>query len=324
MIDLDKRLKELPGIVDSALGGISADSSLKYKILSSTNQATRKNERSFSRFSIALTSISTCLIVLAVSLAAYPNLLSQKTVPVAPPNNILIEHSAAGHTDGSANSQTRALLTIPQSSMDISAGANSNVNSFWASGGDNFPLISINGEYYRQINGMDVANLRGESLGAVEEYTEEPALSSSGKVISNIASLGTEVYSVSGLFGGLVAAEVNGTISPFQRVSFAGNAIYDGENLQSTLGFSSSDVQSVQLSGVGSISDSAKAQELVSLLLNNASYVSPSLGSGSQILQINLKNGAALQMYADDDVYSACGSWSCPDFSQAFANALSQ
>lgn len=324
MIDIEKKLKELPDVANATLGGISADSSLKYKILSAANTQPAKNKRNFSRLSIALTSVSACLVVLALTFTVFPNLFSVKT-PDQPPNDVLIQHSAAGHTDVDT-SQTRALLTIPQDSMNITAGGmNVNLSSLWAAGGNNFPLVAVDGKYYRQLTGVDVSGNLGESLGTVEVYTDEPALAPQSGFISNVAPQGSSVYAVSGLStSGLIAADVNGSVLPFQRISFAGTAILAGESLQSTLGFSSSDVNSLQLSDVGTLTDNAKAQELISFLLNNASYSSPSLGRGSQILHIQLKNGVTIQMYADDDVFSACGAWSCPDFTQAFQNALNQ
>ena len=38
-------------------------------------------------------------------------------------------------------------------------------------------------------------------------------------------------------------------------------------------------------------------------------------------MQLGLKNGLVLQLMAGDDAVSACGSWSCPDFFEAFAEA---
>ena len=39
-------------------------------------------------------------------------------------------------------------------------------------------------------------------------------------------------------------------------------------------------------------------------------------------MQIGLTNGLTLQLLAGEDAVSACGSWSCPDFYEAFAEAI--
>jgi len=56
------------------------------------------------------------------------------------------------------------------------------------------------------------------------------------------------------------------------------------------------------------------------LLLEYADYVGTGM-SGTDSMQIGLTNGLTLQLMTGDDSVSACGSWSCPDFFEAFAEA---
>ena len=74
------------------------------------------------------------------------------------------------------------------------------------------------------------------------------------------------------------------------------------------------------LEGVGTVED-ADAQALMQTLLDNASYQSTGM-SGSGSLHIGLTNGLTLQLLVGDDTVSACGTWSCPEFFEAFAAAV--
>ena len=79
----------------------------------------------------------------------------------------------------------------------------------------------------------------------------------------------------------------------------------------------------LELSDVGAIDDAQEAQALMSTLLDNASFSNASAsGSGRQSLLIYLDNGLILQTIVGDDCVSACGTWSCPDFFEAFNTAL--
>ena len=78
----------------------------------------------------------------------------------------------------------------------------------------------------------------------------------------------------------------------------------------------------VELSGVGTITDQNTAESLVDTLLDNASFESSGSVSGSQSLLIQLDNGITVQMAVKDDKLSACGTWSCPEFIDAFTDAM--
>ena len=66
--------------------------------------------------------------------------------------------------------------------------------------------------------------------------------------------------------------------------------------------------------------DPAVVSELMHTLLDLADYQSTGM-SGSQSMRIGLSNGLILQLLAGEDTVSACGTWSCPDFFEAFAQA---
>ena len=115
-------------------------------------------------------------------------------------------------------------------------------------------------------------------------------------------------------------AKVDGKLRVFQRVTYAGSATLGKETLADTLPISGR-VIAMELSGVGTITDSASASRLADLLLNNAQPKNAGASSGSQSLLIQLNNGLTLQMVVKNGVLSACGGWTCPEFFDAFEQA---
>ena len=76
----------------------------------------------------------------------------------------------------------------------------------------------------------------------------------------------------------------------------------------------------MELDGVGMVDSVEDAQSLMQTLLDTSDYQSTSM-SGSGSLKIGLSNGLTLQLLVGDDAVSACGTWSCPDFFEAFHEA---
>ena len=204
----------------------------------------------------------------------------------------------------------------------MSAGSTSSHQTLFAQGqGQSFPLITMDGATYRMLQSPTgiSSSLLGEELGQVTEFNVEPALSTSG-MVSNVVARGETVYAISGMSGALVAAQVDGSTRAFQRVSYAGTAIIGSETLADTL-CDPADVEWMELAGTGRISDVATAQQLMQILVDYADYQSTAM-SGSGSLLIGLKNGLTLQLLVSDESVSACGTWSCPDFFEAFDEAV--
>ena len=190
--------------------------------------------------------------------------------------------------------------------------------------GNTFPMLWVDNQAYRMLQSPSSVHvgLLSETLGEVMEYTLEPALSSGG-IVSNIVSQGEAVYAIQNMRGALASANVEGNLRLFQRVSFAGSAILGSESLADTL-CRAQDVASLELSGIGTISDSSTAQRLMDVLLQNAEYQgSGGSSGGSQALLVNLQNGLTLQLTVSGDSLSACGTWICPEFFEAFAAEIS-
>ncbi|MDD6248459.1 hypothetical protein, partial [Desulfovibrio piger] len=70
------------------------------------------------------------------------------------------------------------------------------------------------------------------------------------------------------------------------------------------------------------ITDSETCETLFSTLTENASYESSGTVSAKQSLLIQLDSGLTLQLTVKNDKLSACGTWSCPEFLEAFEAAL--
>lgn len=312
-----KDLRQLPEIVDKGLGGLTAGQDLKYRIVQASKaQAPKRRPARVPAWVPALC----CALVLAVGvMAALPGLLGTGE----PSNDAgMVIHSQRA---GDATDAPRMRADLPDGSVQLTGASNAPAyRTIWASADSgSFPLIGVNGRYYRMLttpSSLDGSAL-GSDLGTVAEFTTEPSLSGTDLILSNCVNQGETVYAISGMDGTLVAAQVDGVYRVFQRVSFNGNSVKGSEGLADTLQVSCQ-VRALELSDVGSITDSATAESLVDTLLANAVFESSGTISGSQSLLIELNNGITVQMAVQDDKLGACGTWSCPEFFDAFTTAL--
>lgn len=305
-----KRLEQLPEITEKALGGLTAGQHLKLRI-----EKAAANPQPQRRPVAAWAPVLACALVLAIALGVgIPALQPQ-------PETGLISTQPAGQS-GSGNEI--ALLDLNRNTVNIRQRISAaGEDSLWASGENgNFPLIGVNGKYYRMLTVPQDADgaLLGKSVGTVAEFTTEPALSGTDVILSNVAAGNTKVYGVSGMSGTLIAAEVDGQTRIFQRVSFNGSALRGKETLADTLQIAGH-ITAMELSGVGTVADPAACEALFATLLDCASYQSSGSVSGKQTLLITLDNGLALQLAVKNDKFSACGTWSCPEFFETFEDA---
>ncbi len=318
-----KRLEDLNEIAQEALGGLYAGQDLKLRILKAARAQKRPAARGFLR-PMPMMALAAALVVLvaAGSLLA-PGALAPSTSPGGT-NDVLDSYPSGQAT--AMPFKARALLDVPPGSISLTSSSNNpEYRSIWANAsGGNFPLIGVNGKYYRLMRNPSSIpqNLMGGSIGQVSEFTEEPALADPNQIVSNAVNQGETVYSVNGMGEALIAASMDGAMRVFQRVSFANNAILGWESLSDTLGIGGK-VIGMELTDVGTISDEATASQLADILLGSASFVNASGSqSGNRSLLIQLSNGLFVQMFVKNDTLSACGSWSCPDFFEAFEAAV--
>ena len=306
-----KRLEQLPEIADKALGGLTAGHHLKLRM-----EKAAANPAPQPRRTPAWVPALSCALVLAIALGV--------GIPALQPqvDNSLISTQAAGQ-NGIGNE--RGLLDLENNDVNIrQSGEAPRYHSIWASGDNgNFPLIGIEGKYYRMLTSPKSVSRSalGSSLGTVAEFTTEPSLSGTDVLLSNKVSQGSEVYAISGMGGTLVAAEVDGSYRVFQRVSFNGSALRGSEDLADTLQLGGH-IISMELSDVGTVTDKDVCESLFATLIDCASYESSGNVSGKQSLHIELDNGLTVQLTIKNDKLSACGTWSCPEFFEEFEDAI--
>ena len=307
-----KNIERLPEAAERGLAGLNAGANLKYRII---HEAAEKKEAP-SRPRHAWVPALCCALVLVLCGVFIPSAVSRRQ------SNLLIVSQPAGEaTDAPVLAAQNSGIAGGSLATGVSVPSYS---SIWESSQNGtFPLIGLNGAYYRMLttpSSVSDSQL-GASLGTVAEYTTEPALSDNSVILSNCSESGTEVYEIGGMSGTLVAAKVNGVTRLFQRVSFNGTALKSGESLSDTLQITGH-VTAMVLSDVGTITDGDTIASLLTTLFGSASYKSSGSVSGSQSLQFTLDNGFTVQLAVKDDRFSACGTWDCPEFFEAFAAAV--
>ena len=311
MKNVEERLRALPDIAASS--GLQADEQLKRKIFRAAEGNGRKPVFQAKRLVPAFCA----LVVLVGGIAfALPRLQGNSNTNIQTP---LIE----SHPAGTVTVGDKLALDVPPGSITIKSSRNPSYRSIWAPmSGGNFPLICVDGLYYRMLtNPTSISSdLLGKSLGTVATFTSEPALAGKNGICSNTVQAGETVYAVDGMSGALAAARVNGQIRVFQRVSFGENALVGKEKLSDTLKASSA--VALELSGVGTINDPAVAKRLVDILVKNASFLRAGGSETNQSLLIQLQSGLVLQMAVNGERVIACGTWACPEFFEAFQEAM--
>ena len=317
MKNVEERLRELPQMAEST--GLQADEPFKRRILRAAAEARQPRRLTVRRLAPILAAL---VVLLGVSAAALPRLQAPRDPqPTAVP---LTESMPLGSVSQKAPALGSQLaLDVPQGSISIRSSANPSYRSIWApASGGNFPLIGVNGRYYRLLTNPTAisGSLLGEQLGTVDTFTSEPALAGRSGIVSNIAAQGEAVYAVQGMKNALVAATVNGQMRVFQRVSFGDSALVGGESLGDTL--KASTAVALELSGVGTINNADTARRLVGILTGSAAFLRAGGGESNQSLLIQLSSGLVIQLAVNGERLIACGTWACPEFFDAFSEAL--
>ena len=308
MKSVEERLKRLPELAEST--GLQADEQLKRKIL----RAAQAKQGRAGGFALRRLAPALCALVILAGAAAYfvPRIGGQKEAP-------LLTSQPAGQVQVGE----KLAWDVPQGSISIKASKNPSYRSIWApASGGNFPLVGVKGSYYRLLTNPTAISddLLGEALGTVDTFTSEPALAGTGGICSNTAAQGETVYAVRGMQGALAAAKVDGKMRVFQRVSFGDWALMGRETLADTLRADSA--VALELSGMGTVNDPAEARRLIGILTDNAQFLRSGGGESNQSLLIQLENGVVIQMAVNGERLIACGTWACPEFFEAYQEAL--
>ena len=307
-----KMLDQLGPIANETLGGLRADEAMRLRIRrAAVKQPARR---------VRWLRVAPALCCAALVCVAAVRLASPAVQPMAQTNGALtIESIAAG--DG-------AQPTIGAVVADLGDGArirtaSAREESLFAGGEQDIPMVALDGGVYRMLKQTVAPSQLGGSLGSVSTHTAEPSLASGDALaagLSNVAAEGTTIYTVGGLPGTTaVAAEVDGSMRLFQRVSYAGIGP-GGLGLEDTFAVRGQ-VAEITLSGVGTLSGDA-ANAVVGVLLDRATLKSADATARKQILTVTLQSGLMLQLGVSGDTLCGCGGWSCPEFFEAFEAAL--
>lgn len=311
-----KALERLEPITNEMLAGLHAGENMKHSVvLAAQNGAKTRRTRSRG-FSLVP---ALCCGLLAVAVIGTAGLrLAGNTQD--DPVTVQIGAIAAG------NDLSPGVRTVADMGQNASVRtAVPEYESLFASTGADIPLVSVNGAVYRMlITPEDIADsLLGEEVGQVGAHVAEPSLASQQQMeagLSNVAAQGEAIYGVAGISGSTaVAAQVDGKTRIFQRVSYAGKGP-GGQSLEDTFSVRGQ-VASVTLSGVGTLTGDA-ANEVIAVLLDQATLKSADATARRQALTVTLNNGLRLQLGVSGDTLCGCGGWSCPEFFEAFEAAL--
>lgn len=326
-----KSLDHLGPIADEMLGGLHADERMRLAIKRAAMEGAAPKRKNQMRLVPALCCAALALVCVGAAglrlnkpdetaVAFVTRAAQESAQPVA------ISAIAAGNGaayDGAAFSGEAVMMA------DLGDGARMRMavpeESLFAAGSGDMPLIAVGGNVYRMLETpKDIETpLLDDSIGDVSLLSEQPSLASGKELeagLSNIAAKGTVIYGVKGLSSSTaVAAEVDGSMRVFQRVSYAGKGPAGGslENTFSVRG----KVRKAELSGVGTITGE-KANEVIAVLLDEAVLASADASASGQYLTVTLENGLRLQLGVSGDMLCGCGGWSCPAFFEAFEAAL--
>lgn len=316
---IESMLQQLPETTNSAFAGLTAGPQLKAKIQLAASEPAKKR-LSFQQLLVRVAPVACCL-ALGFFLLNNASNGKNNNVPMMGDQPVILSHQTYG--DGS----TQGLLSGDLDGSDIvitTGNKGPSYRSIWASSNsDTFPLIGVNGRYYRLLTSPRnvPGKLLGDVVGTIEEFTTEPSLSSTSAVISNTVVTGSPVYAIQGMENTLVSAEVDGQMRLFQRVSFNHNARRGKETLEDTLQVEGH-VVAMELTGVGIIADESTCSELLDILFTCAQYEgSDDIVNPRQVLLLTLDNDLEVQLIVRNGSIAGCGVWSCDEFFDAFEDA---
>jgi len=322
----EKSLDRLRPIADEMLGGLHADDAMRLKIKRAAAEGRIKHKKPVAaRLAPALCAALALVCVGAAGVRLNGGDAAQGGVMLASETAAVeaveIDTIAAGD---STETEAGVMLAGIGENAKVRMAAPTH-ESLFASGDGDIPMVTVDSGVYRMLKTpKDIgSSLLGGKVGSVSVFTDEPSLAGRQEMkngLSNVAAEGSAIYKVSGLPAStVVAAEVNGKMRLFQRVSYAGKGP-GSESLEDTFGVRGK-VKEATLSGVGTLSGSA-ANKVIGVLLDQATLKSADASARKQSLTVTLENGLKLQLGVSGDTLCGCGGWSCPEFFEAFEAAL--
>ncbi len=320
-----KSLDQLGPIANEMLGGLHADERMRLAIRRAAQAPAAPVRRPLRRLVPAACCAALALMCVGVTAARLGGNAPEANPTVllaAEPTVMAIDTIAAG--DGSDAAAAGTLMAdLGGNAMVRRAEAAG--ESLFAAGEGDIPLVTVNGAVYQMLaTPKDVGGaLLGGQVGTVQHHDAQPSLAASDALsagLSNVAAEGAAIYAISGLAETTaVAAEVDGSMRVFQRVSYAGRGP-GGLGLEDTFSVRGQ-VKRLELSGVGTLTGDA-ANAAIDVLLDHAVLKTADATARRQTLTVTLDSGLRLQLGVSGDTLCGCGGWSCPEFFEAFEAAL--
>lgn len=320
-----KSLDQLGPIANEMLGGLHADERMRLAIRRAAEANAAPARRPLRRLVPAACCAALALMCVGVTAARLGGNAPEANPSVmlaAEPTVMAIDTIAAG--DGS-DAAAAGTLVADLGGNAMVRRAEADGESLFAAGESDIPLVTVNGAVYQMLaTPKDVGGaLLGGQVGTVQHHDAQPSLAASDALsagLSNVAAEGTAIYAISGLAETTaVAAEVDGSMRVFQRVSYAGRGP-GGLGLEDTFSVRGQ-VKRLELSGVGTLTGDA-ANAAIDVLLDHAVLKSADATARRQTLTVTLDSGLRLQLGVSGDTLCGCGGWSCPEFFEAFEAAL--
>ena len=320
-----KSLDQLGPIANEMLGGLHADERMRLAIKRAAAARVTPARRPLARLIPAACCAALALMCVGVTAARRNGNAPGENPSVlmaGEPAVMAINSIAAG--DGSDAAAAGTLVA------DLGGGAmvrkaEADAESLFAAGEGDIPLVTVNGAVYQMLSTpKDVGgSLLGSQVGTVQRHDAQPSLAAADALnagLSNVAGEGAAIYALRGLAETTaVAAEVDGSMRVFQRVSYAGRGP-GGLGLEDTFSVRGQ-VKRLELSGVGTLTGDA-ANAAIDVLLDHAVLKSADATARRQTLTVTLDSGLRLQLGVSGDTLCGCGGWSCPEFFEAFEAAL--
>ena len=299
-----KELKDLKQVSDLVLSDLKADDELKYKILTGVVDHVDQ-KRKWLRFIPAMCCGLALVIGAAIMIPTFFNNIDNEKV--------VIQSFAAGNADFGNGVLKASGTGLVNDSISLTAGKATNKDSILATYAEGTPIIAIKDRFYRLLTepAKVPSNLKTTQIGNSLYVTDVNSISDG--IRSNCIADGAAVFDVKNGTGSWIIATVNGVDRLFQRITWNGRGIVNGESFDHIAPLNEKWI-SMQLQGYGTVKDPVILNDLASLLKNQAVFDGNSTVSSGKSLIIVTESGLSYEFTVKGDRLSSCGTWICPEF----------
>ena len=318
-----KKPEELKQVTEELFSTLSATDEMKKKILYEASAIMLEKEdgkkNSKHSFIKKLVPVICCCAILAVcSTVVISRINSGRPVQENVPD--IIDIAAGNSIPGQNNGMIASTKINTENQKIISETENGFFeNSLQESTEEtNLLLVAADGKYYRMtkdkfpINSIVTGDEVGET-GSVCSYSE--LVNAGDACRSTFLAEGTKLYSIDGMNGAFIAAEMNDEMIVCQRISVENRGLLNNETFTDTIP-SFKHVSSIEFSDRDKITDPeniTKIGEILSeytVLEDNGAFY-----NGKQMI-LHLDNGLKYLFVLDGERIYGCGTWICPELNE--------